>query len=401
LVLYPLKAPGTGEKIDILEGTEETEVTLPAGSYQAFIDLYDGTDKTSAVWTGVVHIYDGSDTALAQTFTPANFAKSQIVGVSENTLAGKLDAALDYPSGSYTIILDSTETTSTPKTFTVTGNKDITLIIEGKGNTVSLDKDGSNGSLLTLGADPGSSLTLVVQDLTLEGKSTNTASLVQVNSGGTLELKAGSVLTGNTAGYGGGVYAAKGGTLKMSGGTISGNSASTSGGGVVVYGDFTMSSGTISDNHSPVDGGGVLVWSGGMFTMSGGEVSGNSAAQGGGVYVIGGTFTMNGGVVNGNTSTTNVHSGGGVGLWTGGTFTMNGGEVSHNNALRGGGVGVNGGTFTMNGGVIYGSEESDDKANTANSGVAIYKKDNGSVNPSNLLTGATRDTTIDMRDLTP
>ncbi|MDR1302178.1 MAG: hypothetical protein LBK43_06880, partial [Treponema sp.] len=149
-----------------------------------------------------------------------------------------------------------------------------------------------------------------------------------------------------------------------------------------------------------VDGGGVLVLWHGIFTMSGGEVSGNSAAQGGGVYVNGGTFTMNGGVVNGNTATTNVHSGGGVGLW-GGTFTMNGGEVSGNRATQGGGVGVNGGTFTMNGGVIYGSEESDDKANIANSGAAIYKKDNGSVNPSNLLTGATRDMTIDMRELTP
>jgi hypothetical protein len=104
----------------------------------------------------------------------------------------------------------------------------------------------------------GSSLTLVLQDITLTGRNNNNVSLVRVESGGTLEMKAGALITGNTntsassSVYGGGVYVA-GGTFTMSGGEISDNTASSASSGIPDGG-----------------GGGVSVTGGGTFTMSGG-----------------------------------------------------------------------------------------------------------------------------------
>ncbi|MDR1300948.1 MAG: hypothetical protein LBK43_00550 [Treponema sp.] len=375
LTLYSLDPLGTSKKSDLLENAEvsggvttaKTITDLSTGSYQAFIDLYDSTNKQATVWTGVVHIYDGSDTPLAQTFNAANFTRPLVVGASEKTLAGKLDAILgneEYPSGSYDIILNDTETTSAPKILNLTGDRDITLTIKGNGNTVGLDPEGSNGNLLTLGAESGSNLILILEDITLQGKDNNTASLVQVKDGGTLELKDGSVLTGNTttSGNGGGVSIAAGGTLTMSGGEISGNTASNGsahGGGVYVAkdGKFTMSDGVISGNTTPTTGsggnrggGGVFVDGGGTFDMSGGEVSGNTSSyDGGGVFVYG----------------------------SGGKFTMTGGTISDNRATYGGGVYASaGGEFKMSGGVIYGSGAGEDKANTGN-GAAFYKNGGG------------------------
>jgi hypothetical protein len=147
--------------------------------------------------------------------------------------------------------------------------------IELKGDTpartVSL---ASVGSLFTVGED----VTLELEDIVLEGRSDNNASLVQVD-GGTLMMKSGSKISGNTK--------------------------------------------TTSDSV-PSSGGGVYISNDGLFTMDSGEISGNTAIIGGGVYVNSGTFTMNGGKVSGNDA-----SGGGGGVRVHeGMFTMNGGGKS-------------------------------------------------------------------------
>jgi hypothetical protein len=252
LSMHPLSAQGTGQEIDISESAEGSITDLPAGTYQAFIDLY-STNNTAMVWTGVVHIYNGSTTSLTPSFTAPNFAACPPeLGKDENTLAAKLEAALASPSGSYTIVLDD-KVTESPQTLNVTGNKDITIAIRGNGQTVQL---GSNGSLFTLNPESGSKLTLVVQDITLKGRSSNNAPMVQVNSGGTLEVKVGSNLTGNTFSVkGGGVSVASGGFLNMSGGEISGNTSAGNnygGGGVYLASDatFTMTDGVIYGSES-------------------------------------------------------------------------------------------------------------------------------------------------------
>jgi uncharacterized repeat protein (TIGR02543 family) len=349
------------------------------------------------------------------------------------TLSGySLEDALAVISASpedgddYTIVLDKNETWTTTQDLTVTGGKEITITIEGSGKTIKLDSD-SNGSLFTLGADTDSSLTLILQDITLEGKDSNNAPVVQVKDGGTLELQDGSLLTGNTSSAsGGGVSVAGGGTLTISGGTISGNSSSSNGGGVSVAsgakvtmsdgeisgnkalgdfgngggvyidgGTFEMSGGKISGNKTPSSsggstsgGGGVFIINGGTFSMSDGAVSGNTSNyDAGGVFVYSGTFEMSGGAVSGNTA----NYAGGVYLRSGG-FTMSDGVISGNEAKYGGGVYAKSGTFTMSGGVIYGSEEEAGKKNTGN-GAAIYRAGGTSPNTTNA--------TIDMRQVTP
>jgi hypothetical protein len=319
-----------------------------------------------------------------------------------------LQAALDWldlnamEGGEYTITVNANETIA-PKTLSYNG-KTVSVTLDG-GSTERTIALSSSGSLFTV----GSGVTLTLGDnITLQGRSDNTASLAYVN-GGTLVMNTGSKISSNGRGgvyvdsgiftmnsgiisgnsvfgtsySGGGVYVASG-TFAMSGGTISGNSSSSfslgsssRGGGVYVgNGTFIMSGGTISGNSSSIAdsstfsyGGGVYVASG-TFAMSGGTVSGNTASAtssyGGGVYVSGGTFTMSGGTVSGNTTSASLSSSCGGGVYVAsGTFTMSGGTVSGNTTSAaslssscGGGVYVASGTFTMSDGTISGNTAS-------------------------------------------
>jgi uncharacterized repeat protein (TIGR02543 family) len=210
--------------------------------------------------------------------------------------------------GAYTISLNADETFG-PKTLSYSG-KSISLTLKGTVSERRVRLSGS-GSFFTV--ESGVTLTLGA-DITLEGRSGNTNSLIRVNSGGRLTMNSGSKITGNSSSNGGGVYVSSGGTFTMNGGTISGNTSSSSGGGVHV--------------------------SGGTFIMNDGEISGNTSSNGGGVYVSSGTFTMNDGAISGNTSSSS-----------------------------GGGVYVSSGTFTkQSGGVIYGSNISEPLKNTARNG---------------------------------
>jgi hypothetical protein len=367
--LYPLEAPGTSQEFDISPsaGGSASAVlgSLPQGTYRAVIDLYDRTGNKAAVRSEVVHIYDGLETPFTRSFGAGDFAEcAPEAGEGLTTLAAKLDAALNSPAGSYTVVLDGTETdlaSFTPKTLSSSYYYDaIHITIRGSGNTVQVSAP--NTPLFTLAADyyyAGASLTLAIQDLTLSGLTGNTVPVVQVNYGGTLLMKAGSLITGNTnsSSYyyssGGGVNVYDG-TFSMSGGAVSGNTSSSfsSGGGVYVSGGtVSMSGGEVCGNTSSSSyGGGVYVSSSGTFSMSGGVVSGNTAvSSGGGVYVSSGTFSMSGGAVSGNTSS----SGGGVYVY-GGTFSMSGGAVVRGNILSGSysygrEVVVGSGTFKLSG----------------------------------------------------
>ncbi|MDR0312142.1 MAG: hypothetical protein LBI14_00945 [Treponema sp.] len=261
----------------------------------------------------------------------------------------------------YTIEINADESIN-PTTFSFSGltNINITLIGIGEVRTISLS---SNGSLFTIVSE----VTLTLgNNITLQGRSDNNASLVQVNSGGTLVMDDGSKIISNTTTGSGGAVLVNNATFTMNGGEIFGNTA-YGGGGVEVYGTFTMNGGRIFSNTAYA-GGGALV--SGTFVMNGGDISGNIAygSGGGGVYVSG-VFTMNDGKIFSNTA---VYGGGGVGVL--GTFTMNGGEISENSTDGGGGgVGVIG-TFRIVNGTIYGSNEPNTSLrNTAtNSGAALY-----------------------------
>jgi hypothetical protein len=168
-----------------------------------------------------------------------------------------------------------------PQELYYSGNK-VIIILKGDTTDRNVNLSG-NGSMFTI----NSGVTLILDNyITLQGHDFNNDSLVKVYPGGTLEMNAGSKITGNT------------------------NNSGNDGGGVGIGwdgGTFNMKGGTISDNVVLADGcgGGVCVsGSGSIFTMSGGTISGNKAPTwgGGGVRVTFGTFIMNGGLITGNTA---------------------------------------------------------------------------------------------------
>jgi fibronectin type 3 domain-containing protein len=192
----------------------------------------------------------------------------------------------------YTIVINANETLApqTLSTANLNGKTGVSITLKGFGRerTVQLR---SNGAMFTVGS--GITLTLE-ENVTLVGRSSNTASLVNVESGGILVMNERAKISGNNAAdyiTGGGVYV--GGTFTMNGGEISGNTAYC-GGGVHVSSPstFTMNGGEISGNAASYLGGGVYVSGPSTtFTMNGGEISGNTASYcGGGVYVNIGTF---------------------------------------------------------------------------------------------------------------
>jgi uncharacterized repeat protein (TIGR02543 family) len=318
---------------------------------------------------------------------PANYSLAQsLTWLTSNAIEG----------GNYTITLKNNETIA-PQSLSYGKNVSITLNGGTSERYIILD---SSGSLFTVGN--GVTLTLD-NNVTLQGRSSNTAVLVQVNSGGTLVMNDGSKITGNTNYvynsidyayvYGSGV-GVSGGTLTMNGGEISGNTAyavsSSSyagvwGGGLyIVGGTFTMNGGRISGNTARISGssssfinGAGIEMNSVTFTMNGGEISGNiiysqsgGSFDGGGICFWYGTFTMNGGIISGNGSPTVSGRGGGVYFaYENDTFIMSGGTISGNTASYGGGVYIYYGTFIkQSGGTIYGSGAGSSLKNTATNG---------------------------------
>jgi len=177
--------------------------------------------------------------------------------VPGNTLAEKLAWVLDEKNvkdgETYTITVTADEAINR-QTLSYTNVSNITINLYG-GKEERVISSAQYGDLFTV----GNGVTLVLDNnITLQGKSDNSSQFVRINSGGTLEMKAGSKITGNKASsslwvYGGGVYVGENATFIMSGGEISGNSVTTTsftdglGGGVYVYnnGTFRIVNGTV------------------------------------------------------------------------------------------------------------------------------------------------------------
>jgi hypothetical protein len=216
--------------------------------------------------------YNNLDFLPAPTNTGASAAADAQVTVTWDAVTGAVNAGgLENARSAYSAVTTAIKTTITADSlsealawlstnaveggdysFTIRANESLapqTLSYDGK--TVGVTLDGgdaertvslsSNGSLFTI--KNGVTLTLG-ENVTLQGRSDNTASLASVN-GGTFTMSGGEI-SGNTATYdGGGVYV-NGGTFTMNGGEISGNTATYDGGGVrVSYGTFTKQAGVI------------------------------------------------------------------------------------------------------------------------------------------------------------
>ena len=253
------------------------------------------------------------------------------------------DMCYELPAGNY--YLGSSITLNYPIYIashyaTAPASKDVKLCLNGKTITANGDFSAIVCSsvlskttfTLTDCQQTAGTITHAV-DKTGSGVLLYSSSWAESNSNGTRFNMYGGSITGNTAGYGGGVNIERakgyGGIFNLYGGVISGNKANGAGGGVSTsgqYSAFTMYDGEITNNTAGTDGGGVSSASA-KFIMNGGSITGNTAATGGGVSVgsHGSTdFTMNGGKIKNNMASTN---GGGVymvGKLRSCTFTLNG-----------------------------------------------------------------------------
>ena len=237
--------------------------------------------------------------------------------------------------GTYIVELSADEIIAPNTNLDFPGAINITIVLRGDEENRTL-RLSAHGTMFTVSPN----VTFILDNnITLHGHAGNTSPLVSVN-GGTLRMRTGSTITGNTNtfwGYGGGVSMRGNSTFEMTGGAIT-NNTSRRGGGILAYGTFIMSDGVISGNNSSY-GGGVYAFRG-SFTMTGGTISNNTASLGGGVGAGrgGANFIMRGGTIAGNTAR---EIGGGVGFTetTVSTFTKTGGTItSHINDPNNGNV---------------------------------------------------------------
>ncbi len=208
--------------------------------------------------------------------------------------------------------------------------------------------------------------------------------------GGKLTVQGSTIISGNGAKDGGGIYAQNNTTLNaeitLTNTKINSCVAEENGGGLYIkdskltlkdatIGGDQLYSGTqagVTKGNKAKNGGGIFLTGSGTngSTMTGGKVSYNlatdtSAAKGGGIYIEkSASFTMQSGNINDNkVDTGSVEDGGGVyvrgqgtGSDTHASFTLNGGTIGNNVAGFGGGVMVTaGGKFTMNNGTMSGN----------------------------------------------
>jgi len=195
-------------------------------------------------------------------------------------------------AGNYTVRLYENQQIA-PRTIT----RNITLIAGDSAVPVSINLS-SNGSMFTV--SNGAVLTLD-NGIALNGRNSNNASLVTVNTTGILNMKAGSKIrvNYNTSGDGGGVSLI-GGTMNMeTGSEIIGNTAGDFGGGVFVNGGLlNMNGGSISTNSAFYGGGGIFVENNGKLIMeSDSIISDNEASMAGGVFIEDSVFQMKGGSI--------------------------------------------------------------------------------------------------------
>ena len=163
---------------------------------------------------------------------------------------------------------------NTPGNVAITGM----TIRHGKGApTVSLRTSGDAGDGGAVNVLGGA--TLALSNVVLTANTTFNRGGAVAAVLGTL-LIAESTISGNSARYGGGLYAGRDTTVVNS--TISGNSANLTGGGIQLQGVLTMVNTTVSGNTAELDGGGLN--NAGTATVVNSTFLGNSATEGAGIF---------------------------------------------------------------------------------------------------------------------
>ena len=172
------------------------------------------------------------------------------VTVSGSSLAKKIEWVQSHRSSGTTYTIDVTADEEISGYMLTSGNnKNMTIILNGNGKTISLKNDAVRWLFMI-----GDNVTLILNNITLKGHDHNRASLVVV--AGKLVMNNGSKIINNRNGegseylrnIGGGVRV--NGTFIMDGGEISGNYAYIGGGIFISNGDFRIINGTIYGSNA-------------------------------------------------------------------------------------------------------------------------------------------------------
>jgi hypothetical protein len=216
--------------------------------------------------------------------------------------------------------------------------------------TVYLSASGTFDVNATLNILGGKTVTLVPHNGTTADSGTATMKrvsgfnneLINVNAGGTLNLRSGNTSGGSLIIDGGAVWTDTGTNAGyMDEAEITGIKTATTS-AVAVSGTMTMYNGAVIQNNYNSNsgaggantGGGVRILAGGNFIMAGGTIQQNRAANGGGVAInpASGTtltyFTMTSGSITKNLAVTNY--GGGIISLDYCTGVLSGGSISYN-----------------------------------------------------------------------
>lgn len=214
----------------------------------------------------------------------------------------------------------------------VSGSIDLATALPSIGHKVNITGPGAN--LLTVKRSSGSNFRIFnidsgmlvgISGLTIANGNDITGGGIQ--NAGTLTITS-SIVSGNSAANGGGVFNNGGGTLNLINSTIRNNSASNVGGGIFSQFNINVSNSTVSSNTANGGGGGIYLQTG-TNTLTNSTISGNSitgTGAGGGILV--GTDTV---ITNCTLSNNSATDGGGGISATGGAVSLINTIVAGNN----------------------------------------------------------------------
>ena len=218
------------------------------------------------------------------------------------------------------------------------GNRqNITVRILGQNSGRTLSLNGPIGSMFLV-EKPAGSVTLILENITLVGYPNNRINaLVEVNEGGTLEMRTGSVITGNmhdpaivSLDFQPAGVEVTGGTFTMRGtARIHNNHGRRSGAVSLDYSILIMKDDAlIAGNSAGETGGGISISRASVFMYNDAAIIGNHAAIYGGGVVVGGSLNMHGNSVRISDNTAASGAGGVLVSWfQGSTINISGGTI--------------------------------------------------------------------------
>ena len=172
--------------------------------------------------------------------------------------------------------------------------------------------------------------TLTVDNSAFTGNSAGYGGGIFNDNTGTATVK-NSTFTGNSAGYGGGIFNDQLGTLTVTNSTFTSSYVNGVGGGLCNFGILTVTDSTFTNNTAAGDGGGGI-WNDGQLTVKNSTFINNSATDGGGIANGSanapiGTSTVTNSTFAHNSATS---EGGGIFIYNGDNLTLNDTIVANN-----------------------------------------------------------------------